>query len=96
MLMKREARALSTEELVTSLRASTGVVSQALGSLVAGGLVSSDGPLAIYQPVSEDVAALVEETERMYATRPDQVRRMIIAATNPNLIAFSNAFRLKD
>jgi hypothetical protein len=96
LLLKREARSLSTEELVSSLRASTAVVNQALASLVAGGLSTVDGGDAQYCPVTPDVAALVEATERSYATRPDHVRRMIIAGANPSLIAFSDAFRFKD
>ena len=96
LLLKREERLLSSGELVASLRASTAVVNQALGSLVAGGLAASDGSSAEYRPVTPDVAALVDATERAYATRPDHVRRMIIAGANPSLIAFSDAFRLKD
>jgi hypothetical protein len=96
LVLKREARSLSTEELVASLRASTAVVTQALGSLVAGGLAAADGVSAEYRPITPDAAALVDATERSYATRPDHVRRMIIAGANPNLIAFSDAFRLKD
>ena len=96
LLLKREARALSTDELVASLRASTAVVNQALGSLVAGGLAAVDGGNAEYRPVTTEVAALVDATERSYATRPDHVRRVIIAGANPSLIAFSDAFRLKD
>lgn len=95
LLLKREARSLSTEELVTSLRASAAVVNQALGSLVAGGLAASDGATAEYCPITPEVAALVDATECAYATRPDYVRRMIIAGANPGLIAFSDAFRLK-
>ena len=96
LLLKREGRALTSEELVIALRASTAIVSQTLGSLVAGGLVTSGGSGATYGPVTPELAALVEATEHTYATRPDQVRRMIIAASTPNLIAFSDAFRLKD
>lgn len=96
LLLKREGHTLTTEELVAALRASTAVVNQALASLVAGGLATSDGRSAAYQPVTPDLAALVDAAERSYATRPDQVRRIIIAAANPSLIAFSDAFRLKD
>lgn len=96
LLLKREGGALSTDDLVGSLRASTAVVSQALASLVAGGLAATDAGKAEYRPVSAEVAALVDATERAYATRPDQVRRIIVAAANPSLIAFSDAFRFKD
>jgi predicted transcriptional regulator len=96
LLLKREARTLTTDELVASLRASTAVVNQALASLIAGGLVATEAGGVAYRPATADVTDLVEAAERSYATRPDQVRRTIIAAANPNLIAFSNAFRLKD
>jgi len=96
LLLKREGRPLLTKELVASLRASTAVVDQALDSLVAGGLAASDGRSALYCPVTPEVAAFVDAAESAYAMRPDHVRRIIIASANPNLIAFSNAFRLKD
>ena len=96
LLLKRESRTLSIEELVAFLRASKSVVAQARDSLVAAGLAASDGLAAQYVPANTEIAALVEETERIYATAPGRVRRAIMAAWNPGLIAFSNAFRLKD
>jgi hypothetical protein len=42
------------------------------------------------------VAALVDAADRNYATRPDPVRRMILAGANPSWIALSDAVRLKD
>lgn len=96
LLLKREARPLSTDELVASLRASTAVVNQALGSLVAGGLADVNDGNAEYRPVTPEVAALVEETERCYTSRPGYVRRIIIGGANPGLIAFSDAFRLRE
>lgn len=94
--LKREARAFSTAELVSSLRASTAVVEQAVASLTAGGLACSEDGSTVYMPVGAGVAQLVDETERLYASKPDRVRRMIIAGSNPGLAAFSDAFRLKD
>ncbi len=96
LLVKREGRTFLTDELVATLRASTAVVNQALSSLVAGGLATSDGDNVEYRPISPEVAALVDATESAYATRPDHVRRLIIAGANPGLTAFSDAFRLKD
>lgn len=96
LLLKREGRALSTEELVTALRASTAVVNQALAALVAGGLAAAERGTAEYRPVTAELAALVDGTELAYATRPDKVRRIIIAGANPSLIAFSDAFRFKE
>ena len=96
LLLKQEARRCSTEELVTLLRASPFVVDTALTALVAAGLADSDGNTASYMPVSKDVEALVEQTEQLYRSKPDRVRRLIIAASNKGLAAFSDAFRLKD
>jgi hypothetical protein len=70
-------------------------VSQALESLVAAGLVTvgEDGE-ALYRPISEDDAKLIEETEALFARRPDTIRRLIVAASRPGLTAFADAFRL--
>ena len=96
LLLKQEARACSADELVSLLRASPFVVETALASLMAAGLADSDGKTASYMPVSRDVDALVEQTEQLYRTKPDRVRRLIVAASNKGLAAFSDAFRLKD
>ena len=96
LLLKREGRAYSTEDLVSTMRASGSVVDKALDSLIAAGLAGIDGPGATYMPVSPEVASLVDQTEQIYRSRPDHVRRLIVAASNRGLAAFSDAFRLKD
>ena len=96
LLLKQQGQGRSADELVALMRSSPAVVESALQSLVAAGLVGTDGDTATYMPVSPDVAALVEETERLYRSRPDRVRRLIVAASNKGLAAVSDAFRLKD
>ncbi|MFL6733549.1 MAG: hypothetical protein ACJ8EY_02510 [Sphingomicrobium sp.] len=96
LLLKREERACSTEELVSTMRSSGSVVDSALDTLVSAGLAGREGSTATYMPVSPEVAGLVEETERLYRSKPDRVRRLIIASSNRGLAAFSDAFRLKD
>ncbi len=96
LLLKREGRACSTGELVTLMRASPSVVEQALAALVAAGLAGTDGDSVTYMPVRPEVASLVDETEQLYRSRPDRVRRLIVASSNKGLAAFSDAFRLKD
>lgn len=96
LLLKREATARSSEELVAQMRASSSVVEKSLQELVAAGLAGMDGSTARYMPASLEVAALVDETEALYALRPDRVRRLIVGASNRGLAAFSDAFRLKD
>lgn len=82
-------------DLITRLRASELVVERSVEELVAAGLAMTDdqGRVA-YQPVSPAVAELVEETERLYARRPDMVRRLIMARSEDSLSTFANAFRL--
>ena len=95
LLLKRDRRAWSQEELVETLRASDLVVSQALDSLIAAGLASPDEEgKATYMPVSPEVERLVQETDDLYARKPDAVRRLIVASSSTGLTAFADAFRL--
>lgn len=77
------------------MRASELVVSNALDSLVAAGLASLEGEGSRYMPVNEEVADYVDRTEKLYATRPDAVRRAIVSASVGGLTAFADAFRLR-
>jgi len=77
------------------MRASELVVSKALDSLVAAGLASREGEGARYMPVNEEVADCVERTERLYAVRPNAVRRAIVSGSVGGLTAFADAFRLR-
>lgn len=96
LLLRRERRGCSREELVESLRASDLVINQALDSLVAGGLAALDQTgLALYMPASDDISALVDRTEELYAKRPDAVRRTIVSGSMSGLTAFVDAFRLR-
>lgn len=96
LLLKREARAYTADELVALMRASPSVLKSALESLTAAGLTSPDGDSYGYTPVSPKVSALVDETEQLYQTRPNRVRRLIVASNYKGLAAFAEAFRLKD
>jgi hypothetical protein len=96
LLLRSEGRPCSHEELVTTMRASASVVDKALESLVAAGLAGMDGPYATYMPVSTEVDLLVDQTEQLYRSKPDRVRRLIVASSNKGLAAFSDAFRLKE
>lgn len=96
LLLKQESRPYSQDELVTSLRASRAVVDMALESLIAAGLAGCENQAFAYMPLSLDIALLVAETEQLYRSRPDRVRRLIVASANKGLAAFSDSFRLKD
>ena len=95
--MKREqGRSWSRKELVAVLRGSDLIVTQSLDYLLAAGLVSIDETGdARYQPVSQQLAGLVEEAEALYARSPDAVRRMIISTNHNGLSAFADAFRIR-
>ena len=95
-LRQNRDRSLSHAEMVAGLRGSDLVVTQSLESLAAAGLVlvEADGS-ARYGPASEELAGLVEQAEALYARSPDAVRRMIVAAANPGVTAFADAFRLR-
>ena len=89
-------RGHSHAEMVLGLRGSDLVVTQSLESLAAAGLVliEADGS-ARYAPASPDLDGLVDKTATLYAKSPDAVRRMIIAAANPGISAFADAFKLR-
>lgn len=95
LLLKSERRHWAADELISTLRASDLVVSQAIESLVAAGVASSDEGGATYMPISQDVADLVEQTEGLYALKPDAVRRMIVTSSTSGIAAFADAFRLR-
>jgi hypothetical protein len=89
-------RAWGGPELVGALRASDAIVAQGIDSLFAAGLIIVDSERnASYRPVSKEVAALADGAARLYAQRPDAVRRLIVGATEDGLAAFADAFRLR-
>jgi len=94
-LRQDRSRTLSHQEMVAGLRGSDLVVSQSVDSLTAAGLVvaESDGS-ARYNPASEDLDRLAEGAAALYARSPDAVRRTIVAAANPAITAFADAFKL--
>ena len=94
-LRQDRERSLSHQEMVAGLRGSDLVVSQSVDSLTAAGLVigEADGS-ARYNPASEGLDQLADRASALYARSPDAVRRMIVGAANPSIIAFADAFRL--
>jgi hypothetical protein len=95
-LRQNRDRAMTHPEMVAGLRGSDLVVTQSVDSLIAAGLVLAEaGSAARYAPAVADLDQLVEQVEALYATSPDAVRRMIVAAANPGITAFADAFRLR-
>ena len=95
LTLKRERRAWTHDELVSTMRASEQVVSKACDGLVAAGLASIEGDSVVYMPINDQVAACVGQLEELYAVRPDAVRRAIVSSTSSGASAFANAFKLR-
>ena len=95
LTLKQEASPWPREQLIARLRASELVIGKALDALVAAGLASVDDKGARYLPVNRDLADHVLAAERLYATRPNLVRRTIIAHASGSASAFADAFRLR-
>ena len=95
LLLKREPRPWLRQELISTLRASDLVVNKAVDELVAAGLLSVEGEEARFMPVSDDIAKNVDQVEKVYAARPDAVRRAIVSASASGATAFADAFRIR-
>jgi hypothetical protein len=95
LVLKSQRRSWPQAELVTTLRASELVVAKALDSLLAAGLVSIDDDGIAYVPVNDEVASKVDSIEKLYAARPNTVRRAIVVATQDGASFFANAFKLR-
>jgi len=95
LALRRERRLWKREELVETLRASELVVTRALEGLVVAGLASIENEGALYLPVNADVDECVSRSDELYRTRPNAVRRAIIAANTSSATAFADAFRLR-
>jgi hypothetical protein len=95
LALRRERRVWTHEDLIATLRASELVVSKAVDALVAAGLASIEGAGILYLPVNPDVELCAERVEDLYRTRPNKVRRAIVAASSSNATAFADAFKLR-
>ena len=95
-LRQNRDRSLSRAEMVAGLRGSELVVTQSVESLATARLVLADPDgSARYGPASDDLDRLVEALAALYGKSPDAVRRTIVAAANPAITAFAEAFRLR-
>ena len=95
LALRSDRRVWTREDLVATLRASDLVVSKAVDALVAAGLASIEGNGILYLSVNRDVDHCAERVEQLYRTRPNKVRRAIVAASASNVTAFADAFKLR-
>lgn len=86
--------AWQNESLVAALRASDAIVATSVEHLFAAGLILSDAKGARYAPASRDLGELVDEAQRLYAMKPNAVRRLIVSR-GANLSVFASSFRIR-
>jgi len=94
-LKSDSSTAWRNEALVQALRASDAIVTKSVDILVAGGLIILDDGGARYSPATDDLRHLTEETQALYASKPDAVRRLIVSSSGADLSAFADSFRLR-
>lgn len=95
LALKSDRRAWARSELVSALRASDLVVNKAIDALIAAGIASADEESVSYLPLNRDVEDCLDDVERLYRTRPNNVRRVIVTAALGSASAFADAFRLR-
>lgn len=96
LLLRDPSRRWSSPELVDALRASELVVSQAVESLHAAGLVVCESDDRVrYGLASDERHQLVLATQALYLKSPDAVMRLIMRSRSDNLVAFADAFRFR-
>lgn len=96
-LRRRHDRAWIADELIRELRSSQVVIAEALNNLVAAGLVvEEEGGRYRYQAGTPAMDEMVDELEKLYATKPTAVIREIVTTPNTKLKILSDAFRIKE
>ncbi len=97
LLLKRAApEPRRKEELVAVLRSSDLAIGQGLARLEQAGLVVHADDQYCYRPASPVLAAMADQIEGLYATKPVWLVQVILSAKNENLQLFANSFRLKE
>ena len=97
LLMRRHpAASWGVEALNRELRSSALVVTGALATLIAAGLVVEDTQGSyVYRPARAELVALLDRLADTYARLPLAVTRAILAAPNDKIRIFADAFRIK-
>ena len=96
LLQAEPERTWPFADIVTAMRASELVVQQGIDALVGAGLVVSDAAGAVRYAAPASLEDTVEQVIRLYKSAPDKVRRAIVRANSPSMVAFADAFRLRD
>lgn len=96
LLLRRDRRARTADELVRELQSSRAAVDDILAVFRQTGLVESlPGGNFRYYTANAELERGAESLERAYAERPLAVIKEILSAPNERLQTFSDAFKLK-
>ena len=96
-LKRNPARVWSRDSLILELRSSSAVITDALLSLEAAGMVTQNsGQGYQFCATSPTLVHLASELERLYAAKPLSVINAIVSSPTVRLRMFSDAFKLKE
>jgi hypothetical protein len=96
LLMRRDGRGWTIEDLVRETRSSALIVQEALGAFVQSGL-AVEGPQGTftYRPAVQILDEWVGQIEAAYASKPSAVIRAIFASPESKVQIFADAFKLR-
>jgi hypothetical protein len=96
LLMSRQrTRAWSAEALNRELRSSVSLVRQILGKFERLGLVAAGEDGHRYAPQTPELERVIGRLEEVYAARPLEIVRQIVAAPNEKIQTLADAFKVK-
>jgi hypothetical protein len=95
-LKRNSAKAWDRNSLILELRSSSAVITEALISLEAAGLVGQIAGEYQFCASSPTLDQIASELERLYAAKPLSVINAIVSSPTVRLQMFSDAFKLKE
>jgi hypothetical protein len=96
-LKRNSTNVWGRDSLIRELRSSSAVISEALTSLEAAGLVAQGNGMDYrFCPASPALDQIASDLERLYAAKPLSVVNAIVASPTVRLRMFSDAFKLKE
>lgn len=96
LLCRYQNRTWNPTEINRELRGSEHSIAHWLGLLVASGLAVAVDDGHRFQPATDETRRLAELLASTYRERPVPVIEFIYSRPNPQLLAFSQAFKLRN
>lgn len=95
LLLRQPARGWTERTLLREMRASQTVVSEAVATLTALGLIATDENGEIRYRAASPLHALAERVSALYRERPAAVTLAIHAKGTSNIQTFADSFKLR-